>query len=51
MEYWRVPVHVPNAVAVTVKVKVPAAVGVPLSKPAVVKVNPVGKEPTVTVKL
>ena len=34
-----------ESVAVTVKLKVPAAVGVPLSTPALERVRPVGAEP------
>jgi hypothetical protein len=37
--------------AVTSPVYVPAAVGVPLSTPALVKVKPGGSEPEVTVKV
>ena len=38
-------------VAVTVPVKVPAVVGVPLITPAELKVRPAGKAPLVTLKV
>ena len=41
----QLPVVLPESWAVMVKVKVPAAVGVPLSTPPLVRVSPVGKVP------
>ena len=43
--YARVPVQLLLAVAWTVKLKVPAAVGVPERTPPVVRVSPVGSVP------
>lgn len=42
---------VPESLAVTVKFEVPAAVGVPEIAPAVLMVNPAGKEPLVTLRV
>ena len=41
----------PLAVAVTVKVLLPAAVGVPLNNPAMVTLRPAGNVPEVTAKV
>src|SRR2546427_808734 len=48
--YARLPVS-PAASAVTVKVEVPAAVGVPVSAPEVLRLSPAGSTPVVTVKV
>ncbi|OEZ78565.1 hypothetical protein JAB6_49690 [Janthinobacterium sp. HH104] len=51
-EYARVPAYGPLpvelSVARTVKLKVPPAVGVPASRPALDKVTPAGKAPALT---
>jgi hypothetical protein len=44
-------VYLLASVAVTVKLAVPAVVGVPESTPPVDSVSPVGSEPLVTVKV
>ena len=49
--YDRVPLQPLLAVALTVKVKLPAAVGVPERTPAVERVSPPGKLPLETVKV
>src|SRR5215468_8371412 len=47
--YARAPVHTPVlSVAVTVKLKLPSALGVPDRAPAVESVRPVGSDPEVT---
>jgi hypothetical protein len=49
--YDRVPVHPVLSVAVTVKLNVPAAVGVPVKPPPLAKFNPLGKLPVVLAKV
>ena len=48
--YARVPLQLLASVAITVKLNVPDAVGVPLSKPLLAKLRPDGKAPAVSVK-
>ena len=49
--YAWLPVPRAGLVAVTVKLGVPATVGVPLSAPALLSVRPAGRLPEVTVKV
>ena len=51
IEYDLLPVHPPKPVAVTVKLNVPLAVGVPLINPEELSDKPPGKAPEVTAKL
>ena len=51
MVYARLPVQVPESVAVMVKLKVPGVVGVPSNSPPDESDNPSGKTPPVTKKL
>jgi hypothetical protein len=48
--YGRVTMTPTLSVAATVKLKVPAALGVPLSTPALLNASPVGSVPTATEK-
>lgn len=45
------PVGVVESVTVTVKLNVPAAVGIPEIEPAALKVKPVGRLPEVTAQV
>ena len=46
--YWRVPEKLLASLALMVKVKVPNALGVPLSRPWLLKLRPFGKLPLCT---
>ena len=50
LKFWVALGAVP-LLAVTVPVKVPAVVGVPLITPAALKLNPVGNAPAVTLNV
>src|SRR5438874_1978699 len=49
--YVRLPVSPADPTAVTVKVEVPAAVGVPVSAPVPPRLNPAGSAPPASVRL